>query len=70
MDEPNLPRDLLERTERRWAAVLQAARRPDRRARGEPSSDNSARQAPESKPAQPKPDQPKVDQPPPQDSPQ
>jgi len=59
MDEPNLPRDLLERTERRWAAVLshQAARRADRRVQEEPSPD-SARQPPESKPAQPTPKRP------------
>jgi hypothetical protein len=52
MDEPNLPRDLLERTERRWAAMLShlAARRPDKRVQTEPSPDG-ARQPPEDKPA-------------------
>lgn len=56
MDEPNLPRHVLERVERRWAAVFsrQAALRPAREVPElqQPSPD-SARQAPESKPAQP-----------------
>ena len=61
MDEPNLPRHVLERVERRWAAVLshQAALRPAGKLRGmqEPSTD-STRQPPESKPAQPTPKRP------------
>jgi hypothetical protein len=56
MDMPNLPRHVLERVERRWAAVLarQAALRPVRRPRGmqQPSPDGP-RQTPERAPAQP-----------------
>ena len=51
---PNLPRHVLERVERRWAAVLsyQSTLRPEKKLPGmqEPSPD---RQAPESEPSQP-----------------
>ena len=56
MDEPNLPRHVLERAERRWAAVVsrQAGPRPGFAHRGtqEPSPDGTT-QPPESEPAQP-----------------
>jgi hypothetical protein len=56
MGVPNLPRHVLERAERRWAAVLsrQAALRPASRPPGmqEPSAD-SRRQPPETRPAEP-----------------
>jgi hypothetical protein len=55
MERPNLPRHVLERVERRWAAVLsrQAAQRPAKRLQEiqEPSLDRG--QTPESAPAQP-----------------
>jgi hypothetical protein len=51
MDEPNLPRDVLERVERRWAAVLsrQAALRPGRLREMPEASPDSTGQPPESK---------------------
>ena len=56
MDEPNLPRHVLERAERRWASLLSrhAALRPVTKPPGmqQPSPDNT-RQPPENKPAQP-----------------
>ena len=56
MDEPNLPRHVLERAERRWATVLsrQAAQRPARThpETQVPSPDRTS-QLPESEPAQP-----------------
>jgi len=56
MDEPNLPRHVLERAERRWAAVVsrQAGPRPGFAHRGtqEPSPDGIS-QSPESESAQP-----------------
>lgn len=55
MDEPNLPRHVLEREERRWASVLsrQAPARPATKPSGtqQPSPD-TIRQPSESKPAQ------------------
>jgi hypothetical protein len=55
MDEPNLPRHVLERAERRWASILshQAAKRPATKAPGmQQPSPESTRQPSESKPAQ------------------
>jgi hypothetical protein len=56
MDQPNLPRHVVERIERRWAAVLshQTALRPkrDRVATKDPSPD-LAKSAPENGTAQP-----------------
>jgi hypothetical protein len=55
MDQPNLPRHVLERAERRWATVLsrQAAPRPAARLQGmQGPSPDSPRQLPEGKPVQ------------------
>ena len=51
MDEPNLPRDVLERLERRWAATLshQAALRPGRLREVLEAPRDSTGQPPESK---------------------
>ncbi len=55
MDEPNLPRHVLERAERRWAAVVsrQAALRPASGRRGTQEPSPGTTQAPESQPGQP-----------------
>jgi hypothetical protein len=56
MDEPNLPRHVVERAERRWASVLshQAAHRPVTKPHQMPQpSPAGPSQPPESKPDQP-----------------
>ena len=53
MDEANLPRHVLERAERRWAAVLSRQVAQKRRAEPQEPSPDSTSQPPESEPAQP-----------------